>query len=100
MVGIHALSIAKSCLLRSELCEFQQKSHSQPPCAETTDKPKRRPLDPFDRAAAPQCSGPLPIGKRSCAHQFAIVSAFGSVFERLGCPHKVADTRLALTTDR
>jgi len=26
--------------------------------------------------------------------------AFGSVFERPGCPHKVADTRLVLTTDR
>jgi hypothetical protein len=80
MVGIHALSIAKTW--------FEDQS-----------KPKRRPLDPFNRTAAPQCSGPLPK-KRSCAHQFAIVSAFGSVFERLGCPHKVADTRLALTTDR
>jgi hypothetical protein len=80
MVGIHALSIAKLVL-------------------EGSNKPKRRPLDPFNRTAAPQCSGPLPE-KRSCAHQFAIVFAFGSVFERLGCPHKVADTRLALTTDR
>ena len=33
-------------------------------------------------------------------HKFATSLAFGSVFERLGCPHKVADTRLALTTDR
>jgi hypothetical protein len=80
MVGIHALSIAKF-VFRDKI------------------KPKRRPLSPLTGAAAPQCSGPLPE-KRSCAHQFAIVFAFGSVFERLGCPHKVADTRLALTTDR
>ena len=41
-----------------------------------------------------------PVRKRSCAQRFATSLAFGSVFERPGCPRKVADTRLALTTDR
>jgi hypothetical protein len=100
MVGIHALSIGQILFLRSGLNDLEGRSLSQPPGAETkANRNGARSSPDWGRGASMQRTT-CPTGKRSCAHQFAIVSAFGSVFERLGCPHKVADTRLALTTDR
>src|SRR4051812_22466125 len=102
MVGIHALSIAKfgrrSSCLRSGLIDPE--GLVQPTAGEAEAKPKRRLLEPTRGRGAFSSSGPSPHRRRSCAQGFATSLAFGDVFERPGCPHKTADTRLALTTDR
>jgi hypothetical protein len=118
MVGIHALSIAK--FVSFAPCPTEPnwaRSANAALLRSGPNDPKRaRSANRLLRGHKANRNGALPIRpdrgafsmqrttsrewKRSCAQRFATSLAFGSVFERLGCPHKVADTRLALTTDR
>jgi hypothetical protein len=56
---------------------------------------------PVGDGGAFECSGPLamPAGVHADKDLLRLLASRG-VFERPGCPHKVADTRMVLTTDR